>query len=645
MVGRLPIAVTVFLIMSGLLVPGTEAALTQQQCNAGLGGSVISGGGEYEIEMRPSTASFTNVAYLSMPTNPEINLGDNKHPGLIIQLGKVKAGEELIFKLFVTDTKRTYFSGPASRNFDKVIHAKVTCFAEEATIAFEDLQGGGDFNYNDMVFRLRAKKCGPAEDPIIPEMPECGPGSLTGNLNVKWGKFGEKTELTTKKGETLTIKCATTNDFEGRHYEMHYSGPKGNARVGICPWEGGCNSVQVFYAGGDAQQPECLVRTQWRSQDLGHNDLDKDTGIGNPWWKGSPESAGFPEFDIAQTTFDANSGNLSKADLRFKYKFPGPAPVIAMSLCQDKVSAHGASIGAIVGLNIVDPPIGPTTEAFFNGVVNRMGKLPAGEPMRVVRFRYSDVNIDGEIDDADRAIFTAAVGSCRDISATRLRYDARVDFNLDGCVTLLDRDLFEYYVVAEARQDAPPVAACKDIELPANGSCLARVAAQDIDNGSVDPEGLPLTYAVSPAGPLGLGVHDVTLTVNDGASTASCVSRVRVTDQTAPALSALLATPSVLWPPNHRLVDTALGYSVQDNCTAPTSIQCDVGTTSSEAVNGTGDGDTAPDWVVVGPKQVKLRAERSGNGPGRTYTITATCRDAAGLASSGSTTVTVPHSR
>lgn len=110
----------------------------------------------------------------------------------------------------------------------------------------------------------------------------------------------------------------------------------------------------------------------------------------------------------------------------------------------------------------------------------------------------------------------------------------------------------------------------------------------------------------------------------------------------APVLSAATPSEATLWPPNHKLVDVAINYDVTDNCAGTT---CSLSVTSSEPVNGTGDGDTAPDWIVVDDHHVKLRAERAGNGPGRTYTIGATCTDSGGAASTTSTTVRVPHDR
>lgn len=43
--------------------------------------------------------------------------------------------------------------------------------------------------------------------------------------------------------------------------------------------------------------------------------------------------------------------------------------------------------------------------------------------------------------------------------------------------------------------------------------------------------------------------------------------------------------------------------------------------TSTEPINGLGDGDTAPDWEITGNAAVNLRAEGLLSGSGRAYTI------------------------
>jgi len=70
-----------------------------------------------------------------------------------------------------------------------------------------------------------------------------------------------------------------------------------------------------------------------------------------------------------------------------------------------------------------------------------------------------------------------------------------------------------------------------------------------------------------------------------------------------------------------------------------------INVTSSEPDNGLGDGDTVGDIVITGPLTLNLRAERSGKGNGRTYTITVEARDAAGNATTKTCTVFVPKSR
>lgn len=57
---------------------------------------------------------------------------------------------------------------------------------------------------------------------------------------------------------------------------------------------------------------------------------------------------------------------------------------------------------------------------------------------------------------------------------------------------------------------------------------------------------------------------------------------------------------------------------------------------------GLGDGDTAPDIVISGGS-VQLRAERSGMGTGRLYTLTATVTDVASNSTTATASVSVPR--
>lgn len=116
---------------------------------------------------------------------------------------------------------------------------------------------------------------------------------------------------------------------------------------------------------------------------------------------------------------------------------------------------------------------------------------------------------------------------------------------------------------------------------------------------------------------------------------------LEVCDEVAPAIDAISVTPDVLWPANHKYVDVTATVSVSDNFD-PDPLVTLVSVTSSEADNGSGDGNTINDIVIVNDYHFRLRAERSRVGTGRIYTITYTVTDACGNETTRSATVTVP---
>jgi hypothetical protein len=115
---------------------------------------------------------------------------------------------------------------------------------------------------------------------------------------------------------------------------------------------------------------------------------------------------------------------------------------------------------------------------------------------------------------------------------------------------------------------------------------------------------------------------------------------IALRDVTPPTIVRLAPSRSTLSPPNHQMTSLSLAIDATDNLAVASCAITAV--TSNEPVNGTGDGDTAPDWSISGPTTLQLRAERSGRGQGRIYTVTVRCADAAGNASIGTTSVMVP---
>ena len=141
--------------------------------------------------------------------------------------------------------------------------------------------------------------------------------------------------------------------------------------------------------------------------------------------------------------------------------------------------------------------------------------------------------------------------------------------------------------------------------------------------------------------PYPVGTTTITWKATDASNNmATCQQTITVNDTQFPSVGTVTATPNSLWPPNHKMVDVTVNYTATDNCPG---LNCVLSVTSNEPINGTGDGDTSPDWEIVDAHHVRLRAERAGTGSGRIYTITVTCTDASNNVTTKTTNVVVAH--
>lgn len=209
--------------------------------------------------------------------------------------------------------------------------------------------------------------------------------------------------------------------------------------------------------------------------------------------------------------------------------------------------------------------------------------------------------------------------------------------------------------------NSPPVVSCPaDSTVQCGTAALLTAQVTDPDGDALTVvwtlNGAPLQTNTLPAqttpvvtpvtfmGELPLGTNVVTITVTDtSTNTTSCTTTVTVVDTIPPVINSASANPSVLWPPNHRMINVTVRANVTDSCSTTTWRIISV--SSNEPVNGLGDGDTAPDWQITGDHTLKLRAERSGRGHGRVYTITIQAQDTSGNTSTATVTVSVPHDR
>ncbi|MCZ4320386.1 HYR domain-containing protein, partial [Aequorivita viscosa] len=118
-----------------------------------------------------------------------------------------------------------------------------------------------------------------------------------------------------------------------------------------------------------------------------------------------------------------------------------------------------------------------------------------------------------------------------------------------------------------------PVAVCQPVTVNADGSCQGNAVASDFDGGSTDPNGDPLTFSVSPAGPYLLGITNVTLTVSDGTNSSTCTTTIEVVDNTPPAI---VCPTNIIKSNDPGICGAVITYTIPvgtDNCSVASTIQ------------------------------------------------------------------------
>jgi Domain of unknown function (DUF4114)/PEP-CTERM motif len=117
-------------------------------------------GGEVDVWFAGSDSAYDHRLFLMGSTVDDPFFANHSTDvGTTRSLGSFSSGTELTFMLDVLTTGDRFFTGVAARNPDRVVHAFGEAWAGSAAIPatgmlirFEDLFGGGDRDFNDLVF-------------------------------------------------------------------------------------------------------------------------------------------------------------------------------------------------------------------------------------------------------------------------------------------------------------------------------------------------------------------------------------------------------------------------------------------------------------------------------------------------------------
>jgi HYR domain-containing protein len=193
----------------------------------------------------------------------------------------------------------------------------------------------------------------------------------------------------------------------------------------------------------------------------------------------------------------------------------------------------------------------------------------------------------------------------------------------------------------------PAITAPSNITVTADNTCTATVSLGTpvtSDNcGSVSTTATR-SDAQPLAAPFAIGTTTVTYLATDTHGNTATATQTVTVNVPPVSIDGASANPSVIWPPNHKMIDVTINYTTSGGCG---SVNCSITSiTSNEPINSTGDGNTPADVQIVDAHHVRLRAERSGTGgTGRTYSITITCTDGGGHTATTVVVVTVPYSQ
>jgi len=140
------------LAVSMLTISGAASAAT---INAATNQIMSTYGGALQITFVSKEAAYATELRLAA-TNALILNNQTAAPGFTTTIAGPAAGQDIKFRFNVLTTGLSFYTGLAGVNLDGVVHALLMQMADGSIkVRFEDIRGGGDRDYNDLVFTVR----------------------------------------------------------------------------------------------------------------------------------------------------------------------------------------------------------------------------------------------------------------------------------------------------------------------------------------------------------------------------------------------------------------------------------------------------------------------------------------------------------
>lgn len=128
------------------------AAAEAATINASTNSIVSTYGGPLQITFISKTAAFSSDLVFNGAT---LFNNQSAAPGFSTTVAGPAAGGAADFSINVLTTGQSFFTGLAALNADGLVHALLILNADGSiTVGFEDILGGGDLDFDDLVFTV-----------------------------------------------------------------------------------------------------------------------------------------------------------------------------------------------------------------------------------------------------------------------------------------------------------------------------------------------------------------------------------------------------------------------------------------------------------------------------------------------------------